>query len=76
VEEILGMPVLKTFPNEYQAVNEALTAGTCLDPLSEIGKSFAQFAEELVEKRGAARQGKRKFLEYFALPQRSLVPNK
>ena len=74
VEELLGVPVLKTFPNDYHGVNEALTAGTCFAPTSEMGKSFAQFAQQLVEKNIAVRsEGKKKFLEIFSIPTRSLA---
>lgn len=71
VEEILGMPVLTTFPNDYLRVNRALTEGTCVDPNSELGKSFAAFATELLERRVVAQGEKKKFLEFFAVPSRT-----
>ena len=43
VEEILGVPVVKSFANDYQGVNRAVTSGTIVDPASEIGKEFTQF---------------------------------
>lgn len=67
VEEILGMPVLAMFPNDYLRVNRALTEGTCIEPESELGKSFAAFATELVERRVVVQADKRKFLEFFAV---------
>ena len=71
VEEILGVPVARTFPNDYQGVNQAMTAGTLLEHSSELGKHFAEFAAELVERRGPSQSdGKRKFLEFFAVPSR------
>jgi pilus assembly protein CpaE len=71
VEEILGVPVARTFPNDYQAVNRAMTAGTFLEPASELGKLFNEFASELVERRSQSQpEGKRKFLEFFAVPSR------
>jgi pilus assembly protein CpaE len=71
VEEILGMTVLSTFPNDYLRVNRALTEGTCVDPASELGKSFAAFAQELLERRVVAQGEKKKFLEFFAVPPRT-----
>jgi pilus assembly protein CpaE len=68
VEEILGVPVVKTFANDYHGVNRAVTNGTCIDPSTEMGKSFTQFAEDLLgPKTGAKTEQKKKFLEYFAV---------
>ncbi len=69
VEEILGMPVLTAFPNDYLRVNRALTEGTCVDAESDLGKSFARFATELIERRNLGQgETKKKFLEFFAVP--------
>ena len=74
VEEILGLPVLKMFPNDYHGVNQAMTAGSYIEPKSDLGKSIEQFAGELLERRVAPVQGeKHKFLEYFAVPPRQYV---
>lgn len=74
VEELLGVPVVKMFPNDYQGVNRALTAGTWITPDSEMGKGFMNFANELLERKGATPvEPKRKFLEYFALGSRPLL---
>jgi pilus assembly protein CpaE len=69
VEQLLGMPVLATFPNDYLRVNRSLTEGKWVDPDSDLGKAFVEFATELVERR-AQGDGKKKFLEFFAIPQR------
>ncbi|HLH39912.1 MAG TPA: hypothetical protein VKX39_12250 [Bryobacteraceae bacterium] len=71
VEEILGVPVARTFPNDYFGVTRAMTAGTFLEPGSELGKLFGEFATDLMDRRPAAQSdGKRKFLEFFAVPSR------
>lgn len=71
VEEILGVPVAHAFPNDYFGVNRAMTAGTFLEQDSELGKLFTQFAADLVERRDSSqKEGKRKFLEFFAVPSR------
>ena len=73
VEEILGMPVLATFPNDYLRVNRALTEGKWVNPESDLGKAFATFAEELLERRVVGQgDSKKKFLEFFAVPPRTV----
>ena len=73
VEEILGVPVVKVFANDYHGVNRAVTNGTCIDPATDMGKAFAQFAGDLLEVRApGALQEKKKFLEYFAVQSRAL----
>jgi pilus assembly protein CpaE len=74
VEQILGVPVLKSFLNDYAGVTRAMTAGSVIDPQSEMGKAFTQFAQELLERRPVPKTDtKRKFLEFFAVPQRGLA---
>jgi pilus assembly protein CpaE len=65
VEEILGVPVFKSFSNDYAAVNEAISSGRFVDPASAIGKQFGEFALGLIEERQQARDGKSKFLDLF-----------
>lgn len=72
VEEILGMPILAVFPNDYMRVNRAVTEGTCIEPESDLGKAFARFATELLERRVIAQGEKKKFLEFFAVPSRTV----
>ncbi len=67
VEEILGTPVVKTFPNDYHGVNRALTQGTCIEADSEMGKAFMQFANELVDPKTGHPDAKKKFIEFFAV---------
>ena len=78
VEEILGVPVVRTFPNDYQGVNQALTQGTCIDPKSDLGQAFNQFAGDLLERRTASPLPKKgKFIEHFAVvTTRALVPGR
>jgi pilus assembly protein CpaE len=77
VEEILGTPVIKTFPNDYHGVNRALTQGTCIEPDSDMGKAFSQFANELLDPRPIQMDPKKKFIEFFAVPPtRALVPGR
>jgi pilus assembly protein CpaE len=66
VEDLLGLPVARIFANDYQAVNRAVEQGKLLDPDTELGKSFAEFAAQLMEQPGAKPEStKRRFLEFF-----------
>jgi len=69
VEEVLGVPVVRTIANDYLAVNRAMTAGKCLDPTSELGKQCTEFGNQLLEsvKPASAGQKKGKFLEFFSV---------
>ncbi len=74
VEEILGIPVIQTFPNDYHGVNRAVTAGSVVDVNSDLGKSFAAFGQDLLERRVmGAHDGKKRFLEFFAVSSRTLA---
>jgi hypothetical protein len=51
-----------------------MEAGTWVKPDSELGKTFEQFAAELLEKRPTSiTKGKKKFLEFFSVPARPLA---
>jgi len=75
-EEILGIPVMRCFPNDYAAVNVAMTAGTVVAQRTDLGGAFTQFAQELLDGGQIARptESKRKFLEFFAIHHRGLEP--
>jgi pilus assembly protein CpaE len=75
VEELLGLPVVQSFPNDYHGVNKAMTAGRWIDPESEMGQQFAAFAQSLIEKKPVAKEPK-KFLEFLSVPNRVLAPSK
>ena len=68
VAEIVGAPVIRTFPNDYPAVHRALTNGTLLPAASELGAGFAEFAGLLAEQKVPARLNspRRRFLEFVS----------
>jgi pilus assembly protein CpaE len=74
VEELLGLPVVQTFANDYNGINKAMTAGTWIDQESEMGKQFAEFAQSLLERKGTVKESK-KFLEYLSIPSKQLMPS-
>ncbi len=66
VEELLGVPVMRVFPNNYLAVNHAVEEGKLLDSGTELGKSFAEFAAQLMDQPGVKQAAsKRRFLDFF-----------
>jgi pilus assembly protein CpaE len=68
VEEIVGHPVVHVFPNDYNGVNKAVTAGTLVAPNSEVGKTCATFADSLIGQSQGRSGNRRKFLEFFSSP--------
>jgi pilus assembly protein CpaE len=74
IEQLLGLPVHMTFPNDYQGVQRALTEGRWVELDSELGKQFTALAGSMIEIRrpgGAAAPEKKGLLEFF-----SVVPGK
>jgi pilus assembly protein CpaE len=73
IEQLLGLPVHLTFPNDYQGVQRALTEGRWVEPQSELGKQFTALAGSMIElrQRPSVVPEKKRFLEFF-----SVVPGK
>ncbi len=72
IEQLLGLPVLMTFPNDYQGVHRALTFGRWVDISSELGKQCAALAQTIAQDRGLHTvEKKTKASEYF-----SIIPGK
>jgi pilus assembly protein CpaE len=65
VQEVLGVPVFRSFANDYVVVNHAISTAHLIAPESAIGKQFAEFAESLVGQGAQPRSSKSKFLEMF-----------
>ncbi|HTB12956.1 MAG TPA: AAA family ATPase, partial [Bryobacteraceae bacterium] len=74
VEELLGLPVVQSFPNDYVGVNKAMTAGRWMEPDTDMGQMVSEFAKSLIDKKTAAKEPK-KFLEFLSTPNRLLAPN-
>jgi pilus assembly protein CpaE len=72
VEELIGLPVVQSFPNDYIGVNKAMTAGKWMDPDTEMGRMFSEFAKSLIEKKPVVKEPK-KFLEFLSTPRRVLA---
>ena len=64
VEQLVGLPVIRIFPNDYLTINQCVTEASLVPKGSTLGKAFAEFADFLTEGQEpkTAPQG-RKFLE-------------
>jgi pilus assembly protein CpaE len=66
VEELLGQPVVRVFANDYLAVNHAVEEGKLLDTGTELGRTFAEFADQLMDQPAVKlAASKRRFLDFF-----------
>ncbi|SRR5579884_1318672 len=70
VEEVLGMPVSASFPNDYRAVTRALAAGKPVEASTELGKQIARFSETLLDRKPeSSREAPAKdLLDWFPMP--------
>jgi len=73
VQDVLGMPVMHNFINDYQAVNTATRAGEFIDAKSKLGLQFAELAGTLLNRPRVETASKRKFLEFLSAPTQALV---
>ncbi len=48
VEELLGASVYAAIPNDYQAVQDSLTAGHCMAPSTQAGRRYHEIADRLM----------------------------
>ena len=66
VEEMLGQRVARTFPNDYQGINQAVADGTVVAQGSPMGKGTEEFADSLLQTVAPKNGGeKHKFMEQF-----------
>jgi pilus assembly protein CpaE len=69
VQDVLGVPVMYSFVNDYQVVNAATRAGEFVEPKSKLGMQFAELAASLLNRPRVENTSKRKFLEFLSAPQ-------
>ena len=76
IEDLLGLPVVATIPNDYQGVSRALTAGKPADSKSELGHEFHRLASQMMDRqpvKAAAKSGK-SITDYLSiLPGKSIL---
>ena len=65
-----------TFPNDYQGVQRAMTAGRWVEQGSELGRQFTALASAMLETRPtAAPEAKKRFIEFFSVvPGKAVAP--
>ena len=51
IEDLLGLPVLASIPNDYQSVGRALTDGTPVDSNTDLGREFQSLAAAMMERK-------------------------
>ncbi|MBZ5633462.1 MAG: AAA family ATPase [Acidobacteriia bacterium] len=73
VQDVLGVPVMYSFINDYQVVNTATRAGEFVDPKSKLGAQFADLAASLLNRPIVETGSKRKFLEFLSAPTQTLA---
>lgn len=70
IEQLLGVPVAGTFPNDYVAVQNALHEGKVVNPGSELGKQFDILARTLLgapEVKEPQKSARRSLSEYLSI---------
>jgi Flp pilus assembly CpaE family ATPase len=67
IQRVLGRDLLGAFPNDYNGVHRALTAGAAVSQDTDLGKAFDQFAKSLIEKKPLTVTPRRRFVEYVSL---------
>jgi len=68
IEQLLGVPVHMTFPNDYQGVQRALTVGRWVEPSSELAKQCALLSNTMLDRKPIpVNDAKKKFIEYFSV---------
>lgn len=76
IEDLLGLPVLASIPNDYQGVSRALTAGKPVDTSSELGREFQALAASMMERKAvkAAPKAGKSITDYLSiLPGKSIL---
>jgi pilus assembly protein CpaE len=77
IERLLQLPVETTFPNDYSVVQRALHEGRVVEPSSELGRQFEDFAASMTDSKTGPRPDlKRKRSGFLSFPGRfNLFPD-
>lgn len=67
IEEVLGVPVDATIPNDYPGVMRALTSAKFIEPGTDLGKKISALAQKFSDRPKAIDSTKKRFIEYFSL---------
>jgi pilus assembly protein CpaE len=74
IEQLLGLPVYMTFPNDYQGVQRALTAGKWVEENGELGRQFTALTNAMFDQKPVAppHESKKRFIEFFSVVPRDV----
>jgi Flp pilus assembly CpaE family ATPase len=73
VQDVLGVPVMHSFVNDYLVVNRATTSGEFVDIKSKLGHQFEDLASSLLNRAATDSGSKKKFLEFLSAPAQALA---
>lgn len=65
VEELLGTGIYAAIPNDYQAVQDSLTAGHCMAPSTSAGRRYHEIADNLTGRKPSSQQKKKSIFGVF-----------
>ena len=75
VEELLGLPVVQSFPERLRRRQQGDDRGAGgWNPDTDMGQMVSEFVKTLIDKKTVAKEPK-KFLEFLSTPNRLLAPN-
>jgi Flp pilus assembly CpaE family ATPase len=75
IEQVVGLPVVASFPNDYRGVHRALTEGKPVPRASELGRKFAEMAGRLISG-DPTPEPARRFVDYFTLTPVRMVQDR
>lgn len=69
MEDLVGRPPVAVFGNAYEEIQQAVYSGAAVNPRSELGRNFAEFAASMLKKPDPAGESapKHRFLEFFSV---------
>ena len=75
IEQILGLPVLMSLPNDYEGVGRAVTSGQSVDPKSTLGREYARLATALLDRkvRVPSQEPRSKLKQFFSVPEEAVA---
>ncbi len=68
ISDLVGVPVELTVANDYEAANCSMENGDLVKLDTQLGRSYRQLAEVLLDDRIAIPKSKPRFLEFFSQP--------
>lgn len=68
IEQLVGLPVQMSLPNDYVGVHKSVTTARPVDPESVLGQQYSALAHSMAARQPIVKtQSKRRFVEFFSL---------